>query len=162
MKSEESLITPEIQAMLGQEIDLPSIEVIDRTSILRYAQAISDVDPLYLDKNHAPKRGRGGVTAPPTFMFDIVPASTDIGDDGRDLTRVKLPGFRLARAGNEYQFFEPVRPGDTINRRRKIVDIFERESKKMGKIIFVVYDITYTNQKGELLGVNRETLMFFR
>ena len=160
--SENSLLTPEISAMVGQETDLPAIEAIDQTSIIRYAQAISDLNPLYFDEEYAQKTEYSGTIAPPTFIFDIVPASTDIGDDGRDLTRIKLPGLRLARAGNEYQFFEPARPGDIINRKREIISVYERENKKVGKIIFVVYDTTYANQRGELLGINRETLMFFK
>lgn len=159
---EESLITPEIKAMIGQETDLPRIGAIDETSIIRYAQAIMDLNPLYRDEEYAQKTDYGGIIAPPTFVFDTIPASTDIGDDGRDLTRIKLPGFKLARGSNEYQFFEPVRPGDVINRKRKIIDIYQRESKKVGKIIFIVYDTTYTNQEEELLGINRETLMFFK
>lgn len=160
--TEETLITPELKAMVGQEKDLPGIEAIDKTSIARYVHAISDLDPLYLDEEYARETEHGGVVAPPTFVFDLIPASAELGDDGRDLTRIKLPGYRLARAGNEYQFFRLVRPGDAVNRKRKIVDVYEKESKRVGTIIFVVYDTTYTNQEGELLGVNRETLMFFK
>ncbi len=140
---------------------LPSIETIDKSSIRRYAQSISDLNPLYLDEGYAEKTEYGGIIAPPTFIFDIVPTFADVGEDGRDLTRITLPGLKLMRGGNEYQFFQPARPGDVVNRKRKITEIYERESKAKGKIIFIVYDITYTNQVGELLGINRETLMFF-
>jgi len=161
--AEKSLITAEIKSMIGQEIDLPSIEAIDKTSIIRYARAISDFNPLYSDEEYAEKTEYGGIIAPPTFIFDVVSATTDIGDDGRDLTRIKLPGFKPAiRAGNEYQLLEPARPGDVVNRKRKIINIYEREGKKVGKIVFVVYDTTYTNQKGGILGISRETLMFFK
>ena len=49
-----------------------------------------------------------------------------------------------------------------MSRKREIVEVYKRESKTRGKIIFVVYDITYTNQEGDLLGINRETLLFFK
>ncbi len=160
--SEESLLTAEIKAMVGQETDLPILEEVDKASIIRYAHAISDLNPLYLDEEYAKKTEFGGVIAPPTYIFDVVSAATEIGDDGRDLTRIALPGFRVARSGNEYQFFESTRPGDVISRKRKIIDVFERDSKKVGKIIFIIYDTAYTNQEGKLLGINRETLMFFR
>ncbi len=160
--SEESLLTAEIKTMVGQETDLPILEEVDKASIIRYAHAISDLNPLYLDGEYARKTEFGGVIAPPTYIFDVVSAATEIGDDGRDLTRIALPGFRVARGGNEYQFFEPARPGDVISRKRKIIDVFERDSKKVGKIIFIVYDTTYINQESKLLGINRETLMFFK
>jgi acyl dehydratase len=158
----DNLITAEMKIMIGQETNLPSIEVIDKVSIIRYAQAISDLNPLYFDEECAKKTKYGGIIAPATFIFDIVPALAEIDSDGRDVSRIKLPGLKLLRAGNEYQFFEPARPGDLINRKRKIIEIYERESKKLGKIIFIVYEITYNNQKGKLLGLNRETLIFFK
>ena len=160
--SEDSLLTPDIKAMVGLETDLPNLESIDKTTIIRYVQAISDLNPLYIDEEYAKETDYGGIIAPLTFMFDIIPAATEIGNDGRDVTRIALPGFKVARGGNEYQFLEPARPGDVIMRRRKIVDVFERDSKKVGKIIFIVYDTTYSNQDARVLGINRETLLFFK
>lgn len=160
--SEDSLLTPDIKAMVGLETNLPNLESIDKTTIIRYVQAISDLNPLYIDEEYAEETDYGGIIAPPTFIFDVIPAATEIGADGRDVTRIALPGFKVARGGNEYQFLEPARPGDVIMRRRKIVDVFERDSKKVGKIIFIVYDTTYSNQDARVLGINRETLLFFK
>jgi len=160
--SEDSILTPDIKAMLGQETNLPDLEPIDKTTIIRYVQATSDSNPLYTDEEYAKGTAYGGIIAPPNFIFDVIPTGTEIGNDGRDLTRIALPGFRVARGGNEYQFLEPARPGDMITRKRKIVDVFERDSKKVGKIIFIVYDTTYSNQDARVLGINRETLLFFK
>lgn len=161
--SEESLITPEIRAMMGQEVESPGQEVVDTTAIRRYAAAIGDLDPLYLDEEYARKTSYGGIVAPPTFVFDVSNnIFTEVGEDGREKGRVTLPGLRVARGGNEWQFFEPARPGDVINRKRKIAEIYEREGRRAGKILFVVTETSYTNQRGQLLGINRETLMFFK
>lgn len=160
---EESLITPEIKAMIGQEVDFPGAEIIEKSSIRRYAQAISDLNPLYLDEEYAKKTEYGGIIAPPTFIFDVSHnIFNEVGEDGRALARVSIPGLKLARGGNEYQFFQPARPGDVVHQKRKIIDIYERPSKAVGKIMFIIYDIIYTNQEGKLLGINRETLMFFK
>jgi len=70
--------------------------------------------------------------------------------------------MNAVRGGNEYQFFEPARPGDIVNKRRKIIDIYEKESKRAGKILLIVYDTTYTNQNGKVLGICRETMMFLK
>jgi acyl dehydratase len=159
---EDSLLTPDIKAMVGLETNLPNLESIDKTTIIRYVQATSDSNPLYTDEEYAKETAYGGIIAPLAFIFDVIPTGTEIGDDGRDVTRIALPGFKVARGGNEYQFLEPARLGDVIKRRRKIVDIFERDSKKVGKIIFIVYDTTYSNQDARVLGINRETLLFFK
>lgn len=160
--NESAVSIQEIQAKIGQETDLPGIETIDKTSIIRYAYAISDLNPLYIDDEYASKTEYKGIIAPPTFIFDLIPASTKMGDDGRDLTRISLPGYKLLRGGNEYEFLKPVRPGDSVSRKMKITDVYNKESKKVGTIIFIVYDITYKNQKEELVGINHETLMFFK
>ena len=159
----ESLMTEEIKAMIGREVDFPGAEVIDRSSIRRYAQAISDLNPLYIDEEYAKKSSHGGIIAPRTFIFDVShDIFSEIGEDGRDLSRITIPGLRLARGGNEYTFLEPARVGDIINQRRKILDIYEKESKTLGRILFVVYQIKYTNQTGKLLGMNTEYIMFFK
>jgi len=53
--TEETLITPEIRAMLGKEAYFPGREVVDISSVRRYVQAISDLNPLYLDEKYAKK-----------------------------------------------------------------------------------------------------------
>ncbi|MBI2907628.1 MAG: MaoC family dehydratase N-terminal domain-containing protein [Chloroflexi bacterium] len=161
--SGDTLITPAIVAMLGQTVDFPGKEVVDTTAIRRYAAGIHDLNPLYFDEQYAEASGCGGIIAPPTFVFDVCNnIFYDAGPDGREKARITIPGLRLARAGNEYEFFEPVRLGDVIDRRRTVVSVFERDSQKMGKIIFVVCEYKYTNQTGRLLGINRETVMFFK
>ena len=161
--TDETLITPEIKAMLGKEEYFPGKEVVDRSSIRRYAQAISDLNSLYLDDEFARQSKYGGIVAPPTYIFDV---SHDIfaetGEDGRDLTRVTVPGMNAVRGGNEYEFYEPVKPGDVVNRRRKVIDIYEKEGKKAGKILFITYETTYVNQNGTVLAICRETMMFLR
>ena len=61
------------------------------------------------------------------------------------------------RGGNEYEFHQPVRADDRITVRWRLLDIYERETSRAGVVIFVVSEARYTNQKGELLAVNRET-----
>jgi acyl dehydratase len=161
--TEETLITPEIKAMLGKEEYFPGIEVVDRSSIRRYAQAISDSNPLYLDDEYAKQSKYGGIVAPPTYIFDVShDIFAEIGEDGRDLTRVTVPGMNAVRGGNEYEFFEPVKAGDVVNRRRKVTDIYEKEGKKAGKILFITYETTYVNQNGKALAICRETMMFLK
>ena len=161
--TEETLITPEIKAMLGKEEYFPGIEVVDRSSIRRYAQAISDSNPLYLDDEYAKQSKYGGIVAPPTYIFDVShDIFAEIGEDGRDLTRVTVPGMNAVRGGNEYEFLEPVKAGDVVNRRRKVTDIYEKEGKKADKILFITYETTYVNQNGTALAICRETMMFLK
>lgn len=160
----DSLITPEIRAMVGQEVFLPGTEPVEKGIIKRYTVAVGDPNPLYRDEEYARKTRHGGIIAPPTFVFDANHRiEAEVGEDGRPLARVKLPPplNRIARAGNEYEFHKPARPGDIISARRKITNIFEKEGRT-GGLVFVEYETTYTNQKQEVLGINRERLVFFK
>ena len=158
-----SLLKPEIKAMVGQETVLIGKEPIDKSSIRRYAQAIFDTNPLYFDEDYAKNSKYGTIIAPPTYVFDVShDIFADTGKDGRDLTRITIEGLQAVRGGNAYQFKKPAKVGDIIHAKRKVIDIYEKEGRTAGKILFIVYDITFTNQRNEVLGSSRETMMFIK
>ena len=154
--AKKSYITPEIQALLGQEIHFQATEAVDAGKIRRFAKSLGFEDPRYYDlENHQP-------IAPPTFLFSVNHDSVvEMDESGRPMNRLKLPPpFGPAmRGGNRYQFLQPVRTGDQIRIRRKVTDLREKEGKS-GTLLFLTYDLAYTNQKGILLGINTETLIF--
>lgn len=159
----ESLITPEVKAMIGIEKTFSSPEEVGRATIRRFAIAVGDPNPLYWDEEFAQNTRYGGIIAPPTMIFEL---NHNLGDDiseedGGYSDKILLPPplTRFVRGGNEYELFQPVRPTDKITFRRKISQIYEKEGKA-GPLVFVIIEITYTNQKGELLGINRETFVF--
>lgn len=158
-----SLMTPEIKAMIGAEKTFSSQEEIGRATIHKFALAVGDPNPLYWDEEYARKTRYGGMIAPPTMIFEL---NHNIGDevkeeDGGYSDKIVLPPplTRFVRGGNEYEFFQPVRPKDKITVKRKISQIYEKEGKA-GNLVFVHVEITYTNEKTELLGINRETFIF--
>ena len=161
--TKESLITPEIKAMVGREEVFSSSEELGRATIHRFAVAIGDSNPLYLNEEFAKNTRHGGIIAPPTMIFEL---NHNLGgeiseEDGGCLDKVTLPAplSRFIRGGNEYEFFQPARPEDKITLKRKVLQVFEKRGKA-GPLVFVNVEITYMNQKGELLGINRETLIF--
>ncbi len=159
----ESLITSEVKAMIGTEKTFSSPEEVGRATIRRFAVAIGDPNPLYWDEEFAKKTRYGGIIAPPTMIFELNHNLADeiSEEDGGYSDKILLPPplTRFVRGGNEYELFQPVRPTDKIKFRRKISQIHEKEGKG-GNLVFVIIEITYTNQKGELLGINRETFIF--
>jgi acyl dehydratase len=56
----------------------------------------------------------------------------------------------------EYDFFLPVRAGDTLTSSTVVKDIRER-SGRMGKMAFIVIETTYLNQHGALVAKARAT-----
>ena len=147
-------------SLLGREAVFHASEEISKLMIRRFAAATDDYNPLYWDEQYAEKSRYGGIIAPPTLIFEI---THDIGGGMNEEGSVK--GFRswyhplrgTQRTGNEYEIFQTARPDDILTLRRKIVDVTEKEGKT-GKWFFVTTETTYTNQRGELLGVDRETV----
>jgi acyl dehydratase len=64
--------------------------------------------------------------------------------------------WRVLDGGMEYEFFKPVKAGDTIKSVSVVKDIVEREGRT-GKMVLMITETTYTNQKGEVVAKARGT-----
>ncbi len=131
----------------------------------RYAIAVGDLNPIYFDDAAARAAGYPGIVAPPNFLtsvlgWDAGPAEPDLLEDGteRAVLVPEIEGLRLMGGGHELAFGQPVRPGDVVTARRKLVDLYQREAK-FGLLTFAVSDIVYTNQRDEHLVTCRETVI---
>lgn len=131
----------------------------------RYAIAVGDLNPIYFDDVAARAAGCPGIVAPPNFLTSVLgweagPPEGDLLEDGT-IAGILVPeirGLRLMGGGHDLTFGLPVRPGDIVTARRKVVDLYEREAK-FGQLTFAVSDIVYTNQRGEHLVTCRETVI---
>lgn len=136
-------------AMIGKE-STRHYQVTDR-DIRRFAQAIDDPNPLYVD-DLVSKTGRyGGAIAPPLFCqifaYDDSPAD-QLREDGlpKEL-EMPLPTTKALGGASSFEIGEPVRAGDTIKAVKKVIDIYMKKGRS-GDLYFVVIDNTWTNQHG--------------
>jgi acyl dehydratase len=147
-------ITDELKSWIGREATYTAPEELGQASIRYFAMVLGDDNPLFRDAAFASGTRHGGVICETNQLFQNPPDAN--GYIGHDWS-LPLPSNRFMRGGNEYEFHQPVRPDDRITVRWRLVDIYERETSRAGVLIFVVSEARYTNQKGELLAVNRET-----
>ena len=124
---------------------------IEKGMIRRFARAIDDPNPLWQEEEYAGKTRYGGIIAPPAFVATLgleqiqqILAST--------LSETSLHG------STELECYQPVRAGDVVTATTKIADFRQRQGK-MGTMTFVTFDITYENQKGELVGQCRQMVI---
>ena len=159
----DSLITPEIQSLLEKEATFTSPDEVGKASIRRFAVAVGDVNPLYLDEEYAKKSKYGGIIAPPTFVCETGQYYSDeLLEDGKPKDMQELaPCIKTLaiRGGNEYEFFRPLRPEDVITARSKVIDIYEKTAKT-GKLLFIIRQWTYANHKNEVIATNKETMIY--
>ena len=156
----ESLITDEIRAWIGRQA-LPWTIEVTALDVKRFAVATDDANPLYTDAERAQHSRHGGLIAPPLFymapLTDPVPED-ELRPDGLPYEgRFPIPPTPLPRlmdGGTDIEFFVPIRVGDTLTARSTIVDIYQKEGRS-GPLIFVVRETTYTNQKDEVVVIEK-------
>ena len=140
---------------------------MEKGAIRRYAEAIDDPNPLYWNAEYARDSRYGSIISPPGFWGWLPNDPTDIsfsaqGGSQRFIARQELTqafaeaGYsRVLDGGHTYEFFKPIRAGDTLCALYKIVDITEKEGKS-GKFAIMWQETRYTNQDGELVGIWRQ------
>ncbi|MDP6342125.1 MAG: MaoC family dehydratase N-terminal domain-containing protein [Alphaproteobacteria bacterium] len=163
MSDATTLLSDELKSWIGREVSYPAREELGRASIRYFAMALQDDNPLYRDDAHAQAAGYPSVVAPPTFVVETCQyADGPPNHHGYIGHNWDLPieGCRMIRAGNAYEFMRPVLPSDRVSVTWTLEDIVERPSSRGGTQLFVTSVARHYDDGGELLAVNRETLVY--
>jgi len=135
--SEKPIISDEFKDKTGVALELGVYE-IEKGMIRRFARAIDDPNPLW------------ETIAPPIFIVALG------GEQfGQELMNMFRDG--LLHGSTELEFFQPIRPGDKITVTGKIASIRERS-----QMAFVTFEISYTNQKHELVAKCQQTMIGYQ
>jgi hypothetical protein len=151
---------------------------LERDTIRRFIQAIMDDDPNYHDDAVAARSKFGGITAPPLYPVHAFrrPAGTPdpldaiIADPDADgsaspdggnfgLPPVVSPYKRLLNGGNEIEFFRCLRMGERAVVKARYADVTVKRGST-GNLLLVVVESTFSTEAGELLLINRQTLIW--
>ena len=135
---EESLITDEIKSKLKVEFG-PVVYEVEKWWVMKFAEAIDDPNPAWKE------------ITPPTFPTALI--LEDMDNTVNTLNPNLTAGVN---AGNELEYYQPIRIGDVITVTGKIVDFREREGK-LGKMLITTSELSYTNQNGEVVARCRNT-----
>lgn len=156
------MLPQEIVQLIGKTGEITVLEV-EKGAIKKFADAVGDANPLYWDEEYARSTRFGGIVAPsgffgwPTKWKSAMPFFSEMRQEVVD-TIAKAGYSRILDGGIEYDFYYPVRAGDTLSALSKVKDIYEREAKA-GKMILSVIETTYTNQNGDVVAKARQTII---
>ena len=150
--SKESVTTPQMRDAIGVASD-PLTHDVEKGAIIKFAQAIGDPNPLFNDEQASRQTRYGGLIAPPTFLRSMAP--------GPMRAEVRSPYPAALDGGSEWEYFEPVRPGDRITVTMEIADLLERDGR-LGKMLFIVRETRYVNQYGTVVALQRSTGISYR
>lgn len=156
---DDTALMAELRALLGT-MTAPVINEVEPGAIRRYAEAVGDPNPLYRDVEYARKSRYGELISPPGFFGWQKQVTAGAVDMMVPVFAALLNAglLRILDAGREYEFFLPVRAGDTLAWYAKFADVQEREGKS-GRMVFVTMEITYMNQHGDLVAKARQTFI---
>ena len=149
--TQESVITEAVRRAIGVESP-PVTHTIELGAIRRFARAIGDPNPLFNDEAAARKTRYGGVIAPPTFLRSLM--------DDPARARVDVPYTGVLDGGSDWEYFEPVRPGDRVTITSKVVNVYERQGR-LGNMVFVITEFRYENHLDVEIAVQRNTLILY-
>jgi acyl dehydratase len=160
----------EVGSWVGRTLDAgPSDVVVERGYIRHWCEATENGNPLFWDDEVAEDL-TGGPIAPPTMLSVWMrPLMWKPGPD--DGVRPLELHFQLKDAldlpegvvaNNEIEFHAPVRPGDLISTTQSIREISEVKETRLGKGRYWTIDVTYTNQRGETVGVESYVMFSYR
>ena len=130
----------EVKAYLGKSIQ--EVMEIDGTVIRQYCECIGDPNPMWKD------------TAPPGLV------TTAMISSGAMLIGVPLLHKRSVAGGADWEFFKPIKKGDTITTTHEFSELQDKGSDK-GPRLLMVYKSSHKNQKGELVAISTNTIMNF-
>ena len=149
--TDERELVEAFKKLEGKEAE-PEVWEAERGHIQRFAQAIGDPNPLWQDRAYAQKSRYKNIIGPPLYLIDE--GLVSLVD-----RLVEMAPFKAnINAGTELEYFKPIEAGDTITTVAKLADVQEKEGRS-GPLIFLIVEVTYTNQRGELVARCRNTFI---
>jgi acyl dehydratase len=119
---------------------------VELGKIREFARAVKDDKPAY----------REGTLAPATFLMTL---AHWIGDMGQTRSAVKLDFLRLLHGEQEFEYVKPIRAGDVLRFRSRTKEVFEKQGKRGGKMLFIVGETEFKNQRDEVVAYSRNTVI---
>lgn len=145
--TEEALA--KLRTRIGDEQPIKGawVESITRDATRHFAQAIGDPNPLWADEAYGKKTSYGNNIAPPCLLY-CCSSGWMSGVTG-------LPGVHVFWSGDDWEWYEPVKVGDTIKATTKLLDAVEKRSSFAGKTVLATGQQTYYNQKGTVVAITK-------
>jgi acyl dehydratase len=154
-----------IRGRLGDTSESVRVTV-DRLTAQRYARAIGEADPLYLDEKHAQSKGFADVLVPPNFL----PSYLDWSDGGPEDTLrpdgtpagemrwIPLEGVRIMGGGEEMIFHAPLVAGTEVEMRSSLDGVTSRDSRS-GPMLILTIRNSYVTVDGEPVLTSIRTIL---
>ena len=144
MSTANDLITPEVEASIGQEYP-PVVHEVEAPGIRMWARAVGYDDPVFYDEGVARDRGFARLPAPPGFLGIPVSRPGD-PEPGPPIRGLNPALTRSLNGGTEYTHVRQVLAGDRLTATTRIVEVKQRDGS-IGPMLLITRETTY--RRGE-------------
>lgn len=132
-----------IGVWLRRDVHTPSkYEPLSLHDIRRWAHySVGDDNPLWSEADYGQRTVWGSTLAPPTFLYTI--------DSG-----IMAPGLRGVQwifAGGRFEHFKPVRPGQIISARARLIRMEVKSGQNVERFVKQTGEVIYTNQDDDIV-----------
>lgn len=138
------------RSLLGVEHPVGTFEVT-KEMIVKFAKSSGETNPIYVDEEKAKESRYGGLIAPPTFC------NIFISGGKRPDAKIEFGDLSFF-AGQAIETLLPVRPGDTLETKTKLKEVYAKTGRS-GKMVFAVWETSLTNQNGDTVALVRESFV---
>ena len=137
---------------------------VEHDPIRRHCHMVEDTNPLFLDPDYAQKTKYGAVICPPSGWLAMYFASLGPWPAVFEplVPIVPTPGKRIINMSQEVEWFLPIRVGDQLAIKRRIVDVYQKPISIDPEAVWTVSESIITNQRGETVCIVRNTLLTHR
>ena len=147
-------VTEDMRAAQGKWGGQRTAPPITETDIRRWAMATyypRQPPRIYWDPEYAATTEWGGIVAPPDFNPFAWPVErTQGGRPGPSGRRPDGKGLTGMNGGQTDTYGVPMRPGDVVTARSRLVDWWERKGR-LGHTLYARTEIEWRNQNDELV-----------
>lgn len=137
---------------------------VEYDPIRRHSHMVDDNNPLFLDPIYAAATSHGAVLCPPSGWLALYFASLGPWPAAFEplIPIVPTPGKRIINMSQEVEWFARIKVGDRLSVRRRIADVFAKAISLDPDAVWIVAEITISNQRDETVCVVRNTLVTHR
>jgi acyl dehydratase len=132
---------------------------VEYEPIRRYCNMVNDNNPLFQDPDYAKTTKFGEVLLPPFAPFGIM-TSSSINALIQSLP--PLPGPFMINMAQEWEWMKPIKVGDLLTTKAKLVDVYIKKIRIDPKAFWIVFETKVINQHGEVTCLYRNILLNHR
>ena len=152
-------IKEEWKAQLGLNSPPWTYEVTT-TSVRAFARGVGYTDPVYYDIDAAKKAGYRNLPAPPCYLGTpvFIPGKSDDTFSGPKNAGIDFLQFGLINildGGTEVEYFDTLCAGDTLTAVNRLVALDVRESKALGQMLILSFEMEYKDQRNKVVMISR-------